>query len=356
MLGKKGAGIRGLLAVTGYAPGGCGGQLVDNPQRMLSVLLLVAGLTLLLAGGAALVRGASGLARGLGISPSVIGLTVVAFGTSAPELTVNLSAAASGTGDVAFGNVAGSNLANLGLVLGLTALVRPLRIKGEILAREMPFMALAGVVAVVLAADGRLRGQPGAIDRSDGLCLLLFFSIFLYATVLDVVRGHRDPLLTEAQDFSRGGDGRHLVVDSLLTMAGLAGLYFGGRLTVEGATDLALSLGVSDAVVSLTVVAVGTSLPEMVTSGVAAVRGETDIAVGNVVGSNIFNTFFVFGVTGAIAPLAVPPGGLVDLAAGAALALVLLPAAVTDERRLMRWEGAGLLAAWVLYTAWRWLA
>ncbi|HVR30934.1 MAG TPA: calcium/sodium antiporter [Thermoanaerobaculia bacterium] len=320
---------------------------------MLSILLLLGGLALLLGGGAGLVRGAAGLARKLGVSPLIVGLTVVAFGTSTPELAVNLIAVYRGATEVAFGNIVGSNLANLGLILGLAALVRPLVIHGQVLAREIPMMVLAAAVLLVLALDPALRGEPGAIDRGDGLALLLVFSVFLYAMVGDVVRQRRDPLVEQARE--RGGESWHegVPADLLLVAGGIVGLVAGGRLTVDAATELALLLGVPATIIGLTIVAVGTSLPELVTSAIATWRGESDIAVGNVVGSNVFNTLFVLGVTATTRPVPVPAGGTGDLIACVVLSVVLLPMGITHSRRIVRVEGALLLSAWIAYTIWR---
>lgn len=320
---------------------------------MLSVLTLLAGLALLLGGGAALVRGAAGLARKLGISPLVIGLTVVAFGTSTPELAVNMIAVDRGANDVAFGNVVGSSLANIGLILGLSALVRPLVIHGQVLAREIPMMLLAAVFLLVLALDPALRGGPGVIDRADGVCLLLIFCVFLYTMVGDVVRQRRDPLAEQARERGRLRWHEGVPADLVLIAVGLAGLIYGGDLTVSAATALALALGVPQAIVGLTIVAVGTSFPELVTSAIATWRGESDIAVGNVVGSNVFNTLFILGLTATVSPVMVPAGGNFDLLATVVLSLVLLPLGFTHSRRIVRAEGIVLLAAWIGYTIWR---
>ncbi len=321
--------------------------------------LLALGLGLLLGGGHALVTGASALARRLGVSPLLIGLTVVAFGTSAPELAVSLDAALAGRGGIAFGNVFGSNLANIGLILGIGALVRPLVIGSGILVREIPLMLLATVAAVVLALDPWLRDAPAVFDRADGVMLLLLFALFLYMAVGDVLRGRADDALVRAAGappllpIPKGERvGRNVV----LIVAGLAGLFFGGDLTVDSATSIARALGVTEAVIGLTIVAVGTSLPELVASVIAASRGETDLAVGNVVGSNLFNLLFILGTTAAVAPVPVPAGGVWDLAAVTLITVALLPLAVTHGRRLVRWEGAALLLGWVAYGLWRIMA
>ncbi len=323
-----------------------------------SILFLFLGLTLLLVGGDLLVRGASGLARAAGVSPLIVGLTVVAFGTSAPELAVNLLAALDGKPGLSFGNVVGSNLANLGFILGLTAIVHPLSIQGKIISREIPLMLLATLAALALALDPTLTGRDAVIDRGDGVVLLLFFTIFLYAATKEIVsqRARRDPLVKQAERSQPPGQVRALVVNVALVVVGLAGLVYGGDRTVESASKLALHFGVSESVVGLLVVAVGTSLPELATSILAVRKGETDIAVGNVVGSNVFNLLLVLGTTATVAEVPVPAGGIVDLLAVLVLSLVLVPFALSYDRRLVRWEGAVMMLGWIGYSTWRFLS
>lgn len=321
----------------------------------MDLLWLGGGLGLLLAGGYALVRGASGLAASLGVSPVVIGLTVVAFGTSAPELAVNLSAALSGSSGLAFGNVVGSNLANLGFILGMAALLKPLAIEGRIVTREIPMMLLATAAALVLGLAADLAWAGDSYLRGDGVLLLLVFGVFMYTAVGDVVKQRAgDALLLQAGEAADApvAPGKRWV-DVMLVLVGLGGLVVGGELTVRAATALAERAGLSEGVIGLTVVAVGTSLPELATSLIAAHKGQMDIAVGNVIGSNIFNLLFILGVTATIAPVEVPPGGIVDLALLLALSALLLPLTITHGRRLVRWEGALLVAAWIGYTTYR---
>lgn len=319
----------------------------------MDLLILAGGLALLLLGGYALVQGASGLASSFGVSQIVIGLTVVAFGTSAPELAVNLTAALRGSSGLSFGNVIGSNLANLGLILGTAALVRPLVIESRVVAREIPMMLLATSAVAVLGLAADLSLRPGSYDRADGSVLLLLFGVFIYNAVRDVLQARRpDAVIEEARmTAERREPRRKRIQNGLLTLLGLAGLYLGGELTVAGATGIARSAGLSEAVIGLTVVAVGTSLPELVTSVIAAMRGQEDIAVGNVVGSNIFNLLMILGVSSAVSPVEVPSDGVWDLAALLLLSLILLPLSMTSGRTLVRWEGALFLVAWVGYTA-----
>ena len=322
---------------------------------LLDILLLAGGIALLLGGGELLVRGASALAKAVGISPLIIGLTVVAFGTSAPELAVNMIAAINGSGDISFGNIIGSNIANIGLILGVAALVRPLEIHSSVINRELPMMLLASAAAAILGLDRLLRDTPSAYDRADGLLLLLLFCIFIHYTVSEVLRqrrAHPDALFQEAEELA-GADGSEKVGRNLfLTVAGLAALIGGGRLTVDAAVSLAQAFQVPQVLIGLTMVAIGTSLPELVTSLVATYRGQTDIAIGNVIGSNIFNLLFVMGLSSTTATIPVPGNGAFDLLVMALLSLLLLPFTITHQRRIVRWEGAVLLLIYLAYTAW----
>ena len=317
---------------------------------MLDVLLLLLGLAALLAGGSLVVRGASDLARHLGISPLVIGLTVVAFGTSVPELAVNVAAALRGQTDLCFGNIVGSNIANIGLILGSAALLAPVAVGTTVLAREIPLLVLGSAAALALGADRLLGGGPDRLDRGDAIVLLLLFGVFLYFVARDILRGggREAAAAGEAPGSSRGGSALRVVL-------GLALLAVGGQLTVDGASGVARALGVSEAVIGLTIVSVGTSLPELITSIIAARRNESDLALGNVVGSNLFNLFFVLGISGTIAPVPLPAGGLADLLVMTGLTLILLPMGFSDRSRIVRWEGGALLAIYAAFIASKWL-
>ena len=324
----------------------------------LNLLMLVLGLTLLLGGGDLLVRGASALAASFGISPLVVGLTVVAFGTSAPELSVNLMAAFQGSSDISFGNIIGSNIANIGLILGISALIRPLAIHGRIISREIPMMLLASILALIAGMDGLLRQAPNVFDRSDGLVFLLIFCVFLYTTVGDIVSAKPDePFLKEVEGLPVKTSFSKTLANLALFGAGLVLLVFGGKLAVSGAVGVAELLNVPRAVIGLTIIAVGTSLPELVTSGVATWKGQTDIAIGNVVGSNIFNLLFIAGLSATVTPIPVPTaGGWQDLVMMVLLSLFLLPLCLTDRNRVVRWEGALLLTLYLGFNDWRVLA
>ncbi len=317
--------------------------------------MLLGALVLLVVGGDALIRGASALAAKYGLSPTTVGLTVVAFGTSAPELVVSILAARDGSAGIAFGNVVGSNTANIGLLLGVTALVTPLSVHSSLVTREIPMMIMAGFAALILSIDTSLQGAASnALQRGDGLILLLLFGIFIYYTVADVLRGRgTDPMLVETGEIPQvSGAPTSGTVSALLIVGGLTGLALGGHFTVTASIVLATSLGIPDVVIGATIVAVGTSLPELATSLLAARKGQGDLAVGNVVGSNIFNLLFVLGATAGISPVVVPEGGLVDLALMVLLSVLLLPLALTDGRRITRGEGSVLLLAYAGFVAW----
>lgn len=318
----------------------------------MTVFLLLTGLVLLLIGGTGLVRGASGLAEGYGVPPLVVGLTVVAFGTSAPELVVNVMAALREQSDIAFGNVVGSNLANLGLVLGLSAVLTPMQIQGQIIRRELPLLLLASAVLVIMCLDTVLRGQNAAIDRGDGLILLMLFGIFIYITVTDFLKEEEDPLVASvnaAHPELQASSAK----DWGFTVAGAVGLAIGGQLTIENGTALAIAYSVSPAVVGMLVVAIGTSLPELVTSIVAAMRKEADLCVGNVVGSNMFNIMMVLPVGAVITPVTIPSLGTLDVLISLVAAAALIPVFLLGNTIMSRRIGIVFVSAYVLYMGMR---
>ena len=316
-------------------------------------LLLIAGLVVLLAGGEALVRGATALARSFGVSSMVIGMTVLAFGTSAPELAVNISAAASGRSALTFGNVVGSNIANVGLILGITAIVQTLRIHRTIVTREIPIMLGATVLMIFLGSDWVLGNAPDRFGWVDGVLLLLAFAAFLFVTVRNALKARKD------DQFIRDAEKEHdesvplkPFATVLLTVAGLTGVLLGSHWTVEGATRVAQALGMSEALIGLTIVAIGTSLPELTTSLFAALKGHADLAMGNIVGSNVFNLLFILGVSATIHAVPVPDSrGRVDLLALLVFSAILLPFTIT-RRKLRRAEGTLLLAGYIAFMVW----
>ncbi|MBT8147651.1 MAG: calcium/sodium antiporter [Gammaproteobacteria bacterium] len=322
---------------------------------LLDLLLIITGLAGLLFGGDMLIRGASALAKDFGVSEIVIGLTVVAFGTSAPELSVNVIAAVQDNSAISFGNIIGSNIANIGLILGISALIRPLAIEGIIVSREIPMMILASILILVVGSDLVLRDSANMFDRSDGLILLLIFCVFLFYTIGDVIKKRKsDPLIQQVQEFEDAKFSESTLFNSLLFLAGLTLLVIGGKVAVDAAIEIAEALDVPQVIIGLTIIAIGTSLPELVTSGIATWKGNTDIAIGNVVGSNIFNLLLVNGICATIRPIPVPQmGGSADLAMMVFLAVLLVPVGVIASKRIQRWEGALLLLIFISFTTWR---
>lgn len=308
----------------------------------MTVVLVLGGLLALLAGGEVLVRGASSLARSLGMSPLVVGLTIVAFATSAPEMAVTVDAALAGNPGIALGNVVGSNIVNVLLILGATALIVPLAVASQLVRIDIPVLIALSTLSLVLALDG-------TISRADGALLVGVALAYLALAVVVGRRSARDQ--AGARDRS-GPSARHLGRDVLLILLGVALLVVGARALVDGASDVARAWGVSDLVIGLTVVAAGTSLPELVTSVVAALRKEPGMAVGNIAGSCILNLSAVLGAAGLLAPRGVPVQGsaiAVDLPFMLAVAAVLLPLAFTG-RAISRWEGAVLVVYYGAYT------
>lgn len=307
-------------------------------------------MALLLAGGFSMVRGASGLAELYGVPPLVVGLTVVAFGTSAPELVVNLVGALQGESALAFGNITGSNLANTGLVLGTAALITPIALRGKIIRRELPLLLLATAALLAMSLDYTLRASAPVLDRSDAIVMLLLFSIFIYITVLDFLRQEQDPLVASIDKLSSA---HHLKkkTDWILVVAGIAGLALGGQMTIDHGSDLAESMGVSPVIVGMLIVAVGTSLPELITSIFAAFKGDADLCVGNVIGSNIFNAMFVLPISALIHPLAIPAGGSTDIFVSLIFCVVLIPVFIFGKTIMSRQTGAAFVAAYIIYMA-----
>ncbi len=262
---------------------------------MIDAILIIVGLAVIVFSAHVLVDGASSLAKRLGISDLVIGLTIVAFGTSAPELTVNVFSALKGSTDIAVGNIFGSNICNILLILGVAALIRQLSVKQTTRWKEIPFTLLAAIVLAVLGNDMLLDGAAhNILSRGDGLILLGFFCIFIVYTF--GITSKDDPDITPHKEKS-------LWMSLLMIGLGIAGLFGGGKILIQSAVTLATTIGMSQKVIGLTIVAIGTSLPELATTAVAAYKKKSDIAVGNVVGSNIFNTFFVLGITPLIMPV-----------------------------------------------------
>jgi cation:H+ antiporter len=315
-------------------------------MHLLPLIAVATGLAALVWGAGRFVAGASGVARHMGLSPLLIGMLVVGFGTSAPELLVSVIASLNGNPGIALGNAYGSNIANITLILGLSALLTPVIVRSSVVRREIPVLIAATLLTVVLLFDLRL-------SRPDALLLLAMFAGLVVWSAVATRRGAAGPAPAEEADI---GAGLPLRAAWLWTVVGLVVLVAGSRLVVWGAVETAQALGVSDLVIGLTIVAIGTSLPELAASLVAIRRGEHDIAIGNVIGSNLFNTLAVVGLAGAIRPIAVPPELLTrDLPVMVVLTLALLPIAFgfrSDRSgRVNRVEGGALLAAFFGYTS-----
>ena len=313
---------------------------------MILIGQILLGLILLVVGGELLVRGASALAAAFQISPLVIGLTVVAFGTSAPELGVSLQAALTGNADVAGGNVVGSNIVNILIVLGASALITPLIVSRQLIRLDLPLMILSAIAMWLTALDGVIsRVEAGSMF----VALLAYLVYSIRASRKET--SEMEPESSEPQ--KSGSQWKHLTLQLMFFVGGLILLSFGARFLVDGAVTIASRLGISQLVIGLTVVAIGTSLPEVVTSLVASYRGQRDIAVGNVVGSNLFNVCCVVGLTGVIAPEGIPVGQQAisfDLPIMAAVAVICFPIFWTGGV-IKRFEGALFLIYFGLYTA-----
>lgn len=313
---------------------------------MLPYILLIVGFVILIKGADFLVAGASSIAKRFNVSNLVIGLTVVAFGTSMPELVVNIIAGVKGNTDIAIGNVLGSNIANVFLILGISALIYPLAVSKGTVWKEIPFSLLAAIVLAFLVNDQFIDKRDGsALLRSDGLVLLSFFVIFLYysAHITHDIDGL--DAQTPAKIFGIAKSFRLLVL-------GIAGLIIGGQWIINGAVYIALKIGLSQSTVGLTVVAVGTSLPELATSAMAAYRKNVDIAVGNVVGSNIFNIFFILGVSSIVRPLPFSITNNIDIGMVILASLLLFVFMFTGKKRsLDRWEGVVCILIYICYVA-----
>ena len=311
------------------------------------VLMFALGLTVLVVGADVLVRGASRLAVSFGVSPLVVGLTVVAFGTSAPEMAVSVGSALAGSPDLALGNVVGSNICNVLLILGISALITPLLVDEQIIRQEIPIMIGVSALLVVMALDGHL----GLVESIVLFALVIAYTVFL------IVQSRRASKAVQEEfgtDLPTSAWDRHWAVQVGLIATGLVMLIVGADWLVEAAVAFARAFGVSDLVVGLTVVAVGTSMPEIATSIVAAMRGQRDIAGGNVVGSNIFNILAVLGASGIASGTGLPVSEAArnfDLWVMLAVAFACLPIMITG-REIARWEGGVFLAYYAAYTAW----
>lgn len=308
--------------------------MIDN------ILLLAIGLVVLIAGGEFLVRGASSLALKFNISPMVVGLTIVSFGTSAPELLISLNSALKGSADLAMGNVIGSNISNIALILGLTSIIYPIAVGKDSRAIDWPVCMGAALLLYLLVLDGRLGLWEGLLFVS---LLVAYIGFLLFKSV----QGNKIKLDEEKVNWPT----KAYLTDVGLLLAGGAGLYFGSDWFVQGAQNIAVGFGISERIIGLTIVALGTSLPELAASVIAAIKKEADIAFGNIIGSNIFNILSILGITSIITPVAVSPELVeVDMLWMLGITLILFPMMFT-LRKITRVEGMILLTLYVVYIA-----
>lgn len=311
---------------------------------ILNIALIIVGAVLVLWGADRLTAGAASVAERMHISQFVIGLTIVAFGTSAPEFCVSLVSALKGSGDLAVGNIVGSNIFNTFLIVGVSAMAAPMTVMRSTVNRDLPFAFLASLVLIVMCYFG------GGISRIDALVLFLMFLAFMYITVRSSKRG--DEADAESSESAEaGGEKLSAWKAALWIVIGLAALIFGSDVFVDGAKLIAKSLGVSDAVIGLTIVACGTSLPELASSVVAARKGNSGMAIGNVLGSNVFNICFILGVTGMVHPLSISGITYLDMTM-LALSAGLLWLFSFTRYKVERWEGGVLALIFVAYITW----
>lgn len=310
----------------------------------MTYVLLLVGFVLLVKGADYFVSGASGVAKNLRVPSLIIGLTIVAFGTSSPEAAVSISAAIKGNNGIAMGNVLGSNLFNMTFIIGLSALFYPLVVEKQTIKKEIPLMLLSALALFAMSADTYLGESKVAmtLDRADGILLLLFFSIFMYY-IFEVARNSRETMAIE--DAMMKSESKKNII---YTVGGVTAIIIGGNMVVNSATDIARSFGLSETIIGLTIVAIGTSLPELVTSVVASIKKQPDIAVGNIVGSNIFNVLFILGVSAVISPLSIDGSLIVELVLNVIITIVFLGFSIT-KHTISKKEGLFLLCLYVAY-------
>lgn len=316
----------------------------------MKYVLLAVGLIFLVKGADLFVTGASSVARRFHIPSLVIGLTIVAFGTSAPEVAVSVTSALNGQSDITMGNIIGSNMFNLLVVVGMAAWILPFKVKETIIAKEFPFMLLSCIAVLILAFDLLLgNGTVNVINRTDGLVLLMLFAIFLYYLLSVALKAQKENQKEEVM-ISIG-----LTKSIVYLVVGIVAIVLGGNLAVDAATEIALAWGMSETMVGLTIIAAGTSLPELMTSVVAAKKGESDIALGNVIGSNIFNVFFIMGISAVITPVSVSAAVAFDAVLLTVITLIAFIFALTD-RKFSKGEGIVLFllyVAYMIFVIWR---
>nr|WP_307991709.1 calcium/sodium antiporter [uncultured Niameybacter sp.] len=308
----------------------------------MDYILLLIGFILLIKGADFFVDGASSIAKTLKVPSLIIGLTIVAFGTSAPELAVSITSALKGQNGIAVGNVVGSNIFNVLMVVGVAAIIYPLTVKKSVLFKEFPFTVLSCVVLFILSIDQFMDGgTTNILSRTDGAILLIFFSIFMYYLI--------ESALKARENEEEQVDAMPLWKSIVFSIGGIIGIVIGGDIVVDSATNIALNWGMSETLVGLTIVAIGTSLPELVTSVVAAKKGESDIALGNVIGSSIFNVFLILGVSSMLNPIELSGPIFVDIFI--MLVITLLTFVFSMNKRINRVEGGVLVAGYIAYMA-----
>ncbi|MFO7527096.1 MAG: calcium/sodium antiporter [Ignavibacteriaceae bacterium] len=304
------------------------------------ILYLSGGILMLYAGAEGLVRGSSSLALRVGIAPLVVGLIVVSLGTSSPELVVSLKAALEGNGNISLGNVVGSNIANIALILGVAAIIRPMKVLAQVVKREIPIMIFVSLILVLFLIDHQISFIEGIVF-SIGIVVYSFISVYL-------AKKENNKLIEEefVEGISKKPLNKWLAI--VFIIAGLSLLIFGANLFLEAAVEIAKIFGLSQAVIGLTIIAIGTSLPELVTSAVASFKNEADIAIGNAVGSNIFNIFLILGITAIVIPINAEEISGVDIIVMLITAVIILPLSWTGFV-LKRWEGVLLLTGYLVY-------
>lgn len=309
----------------------------------MNYVLILVGFVLLIKGADYFVDGASAIAKTFKIPTLVIGLTIVAFGTSAPEAAVSITSAIQGQNAIAMGNVVGSNIFNLLMVVGVSAFICPFSVKKSILLKEFPFVLLSGIVLLVISFDTALQGSAqNILTRGDGIILLLFFGIFMYYLIAMAITSKDD----DCEDIEE----MPLKKSILLSIIGIIGIVFGGKIVVDSASAIAIQWGMSETLVGLTIVAIGTSLPELVTSVVAAKKNQSDIALGNVIGSNMFNAFFILGISATIHPIEIGASVITDLVVLLIVTLITYAFAIS-KKKVNKMEGATLVIIYIIYMA-----
>jgi len=321
---------------------------------MLEILLIIPGVFLLMKGADYFVDSASALSKKLKVTPIVIGLTVVAFGTSAPELSVNLMAAFNNNTDIAFGNIVGSNIANILLILGVSATLSKLSVHSNTVWKEIPFSLLAALLVLIFSVQSLLDSRNlnlnfsqnniiGEITLTHGIVLLFIFVIFLYYT-FGIAKNSNEDINGEIESMS-------YIKSISIILLSLATIVLGGKLTVDSAVTMAKLFGISESLIGLTIVAVGTSLPELITSIVAAKKGQADLAIGNVIGSNIFNVFFILGITSIVKNIPVSTYGLIDIFVLVGVTVyTFLSLFIFEKHKLGKFEGLSLILIYIIYT------